>query len=296
MSVFLKTIKGISLLFIVLSLSACDNMGLWFVNGLARFSDYEAITDISYAKHPLNKLDLYRPSKQTKPLATIIFFYGGCWGNCQTFSKEDYRFVAESLTSLGYLVVIPDYRHYPAVHFPKIIADTSSVVKWVNESIADYGGNPQNIFLMGHSSGAHIAAMLTFNKRYLSPKNGQGLRGFIGLAGAYDFKWDEPYQFELFKAFKDPAYSQPITFVDGHEPPSLLLHGYDDTTVKLSNIVNLTAQIKLKKGQVHSIYYDNIDHVEIISSLSMPLRHQFTVHQDIIKFLTLHRKTVNIEP
>ena len=284
-------IKWISLLLILLSLSACENMGLWLVNSLARFSDYEAITDIRYAKNPLNKLDIYQPSKQNKPLGTIIFFYGGCWGNCQTLSKEDYRFVAESLTAFGYLVVIPDYRHYPAVHFSEIIADASKVVKWVSQFITDYGGDSQNIFLMGHSSGAHIAAMLTFNKQYLSSKNYQNLRGFIGLAGPYDFAFDQPYQFKVFKDFKYHASSQPITFVDGDEPPLLLLHGYQDTTVKRSNMINLTAKVKVKKGQVHSIYYDNVNHVDIISSLSIPLRNQFPIHHDIIKFLALHRKT-----
>jgi dipeptidyl aminopeptidase/acylaminoacyl peptidase len=147
---------------------------------------------------------------------------------------------------------------------------------------------------MGHSAGAHLSAMLTLNENYLAPKSYQGIRGFIGLAGAYDFKFDEPYQFEVFKSFKQHADSQPIHFVDGDEPPLLLLHGRNDTTVKLHNIINLTAKVKAKKGRVNSIYYDNINHIEIISTLSIPLQNQTTIHQDIIKFLALHRKKYSL--
>ena len=293
MTFFLNKIKHLVLGLLCLNLIACENVGLWAINSLARFSEQRLIADISYGEHVLNKLDLYQPlikNEQDKPLATLVFIYGGCWGGCQTISKEKYRFVAESLTKLGYLVVIPDYRHYPEVGFPEIIADVSKTVEWVNQSIADYGGDGDNIFLMGHSAGGHLSAMLTLNERYLSAKSYQGVRGFIGLAGAYDFKFDEAYQFEIFKSFKQHADSQPIHFVDGDEPPLLLLHGRNDTTVKLHNIVNLTAKVKAKKGEVKAIYYDNIDHIEIISALSIPLQNQTTIHQDIVEFLALHRK------
>jgi acetyl esterase/lipase len=123
MSLFLNKIKQIVLGLLCLNLIACDDIGLWAINSLASFSEQQLIEDISYGEHVLNKLDLYRPlikNKQTKPLATLVFIYGGCWGGCKTIRKENYRFVAESLTKLGYLVVIPDYRHYPEVGFQKL--------------------------------------------------------------------------------------------------------------------------------------------------------------------------------
>ena len=269
-------------------------MGLLVVNALASLSDYALIKDVAYDRHPLNTLDIYQPrnqGKKIKPLATVVFVYGGCWGGCRTINKENYRFVAESLTELGYLVVIPDYRRYPEVRFPEIIRDVTQAVEWVNQHIGDYAGDPNNIFLMGHSSGGHLAAMLTLNETYLLPETYQGIRGFIGLAGVYDFVFDEPYQFAVFAPLKQHADSQPSYFVEGREPPLLLLYGRDDTSIKPRNIINLTRAVKAKNGRVKSFFYDDVDHLEIIAALSVPLRSSYPIHQDISEFLTQHRLT-----
>ena len=140
-------------------LSACSGSSLLVANTLARTDDYTLTANQSYGTHALNRLDIYQP--KTKVQGTVIFFYGGCWGACTTFTRESYRFVAQALTSIGYIVVIPDYRLYPDVLFPQIMEDSAAVVAWVSNNIAGYGGEGDQVFLMGHSAGGHIAAMLT---------------------------------------------------------------------------------------------------------------------------------------
>lgn len=271
------------LLFILVSLlTACSNSALLVANTLARFDDYHLFASQPYGTHALNKLDIYQPNEKAK--ATVIFFYGGCWGACTTFTRENYRFVAQALTSRGYAVVIPDYRRYPEVLFPQIMEDSAAAVAWVGNNIARFGGRTDQIFLMGHSAGGHLAAMLTVNERYLGMGLHQSIRGFIGLAAPYDFIFDKPY---LPKVFADLDYpeSQPSHFIDGNEPPLLLLYGNEDKAVYMRNIVNMTKIVQQKGGKVEPHIYNGVDHAAILAALSIPYRSRFEVMNDIAAFL-----------
>ena len=251
-------------------------------NTLARFDNYKLTKNISYGPHAKNKLDVYQPGG--KPRGSIIFFYGGCWGACTSLTREKYRFVAQALTSKGYLVVIPDYRRYPDVLFPQIMEDSVAVVTWVKNNITDYEGDADSLFLMGHSSGGHMAAMLTVNENYLGEKLHKSVRGFIGLAAPYDFIFDKPYLEKVFATI-DYAASQPSHFIDGSEPPMLLLYGDKDTSVYPRNINNMTRAVQKKNGKVESHIYEGVDHVDILSAFSIPLRSRYTVMKDITGFL-----------
>lgn len=273
-----------------LILSSCTSASLWMVNTLAKLDDYSVHQNIAYAEHSLNQLDVYMPEKQAGQDAStypvVIFFYGGCWGGCTTRTKEDYEFVAQALTSHGYLVVLTDYRRHPEVTFGTIIKDASDSVEWVKANISRYGGNDHALFLMGHSAGAHLAAMLTLNEEYLQRDTYGDVKGFIGLAGPYDFlPFTQPYQYLVFGPEPKYAASQPINFVDGTEPPLLLLYGQDDTAVYPRNIKNLSAKINKKKGEVEVHIYEDIDHYSILAALSLPYQDKDAVFGDIIRFL-----------
>ena len=184
----------------------------------------------------------------------------------------------------GYSVVIPDYRLYPQVKFQQIMADATAVVEWTKQTLLSADNNSRPLILMGHSAGAHIAAMLTANENYLGQELHQNISAFVGLAGPYDFLFDQPYQYEL---FSELSYleTQPSHFVDGSEPPMLLLYGKEDKKVHLRNIINMTRAIELKNGQVQTQLYDEVNHTQIVAALSIPLRNRFKVNEDIIYFL-----------
>ena len=272
---------------LIVILAGCEKSALLTVNSLAKFGDYSLTSDIHYGLYSANKLDVYQPERSAK--GTIIFFYGGCWGACETLSKEQYRFVAQTLTEKGYQVVIPDYRLYPDVLFGEIMEDAVSVVEWVSKNSSYYGANDDQIILMGHSAGAHIGAMLTTNEDYLGRYLHSYISSFIGLAGPYAFEYDEPYQYKLF-AEMTYEESQPSYFVDGSEPPMLLLYGKDDEKVHLSNINKMRTAIEDNNGEVKAFLYENVDHSEIVGALSIPLRKRFGVVGDIVNFLNKKNK------
>ncbi len=277
------------LLFVVLisMLSACTTSALIVANTLARFDDYKLIAGQPYGIHALNRLDIYQPGGEVK--GTVIFFYGGCWGACTTLTREKYRFVAQTLTSQGYVVVIPDYRRYPQVLFPQMMQDSAAVVAWTVKNIVRFGGKADQLFLMGHSAGGHMAAMLTVNERYLGAAMHQNIRGFIGLAAPYDFIFDRPYLPKVFAGL-DYSESQPSHFIEGSEPPLLLLYGNEDKEVFRRNIDNMTNIVQQKGGSVEPHIYDGVDHVTILAALSIPYRGRFGVMNDITAFLQKHNR------
>jgi acetyl esterase/lipase len=278
----------VRLLFILVPmLMGCTDAELFIANTLARFDNYRLTADQPYGDHALNRLDVYQPEGSAK--GTVIFFYGGCWGACTTYTKEHYRFVAQALTSRGYVAVIPDYRHYPEVLFRQMMEDSASVVAWVSRNSARFGGGTEPIFLMGHSAGGHLAVMLTVNERYLGAELHEKIRGFIGLAAPYDFIFDKPY---LPKVFAEVSYpeSQPSHFVDGKEPALLLLYGNEDTEVYPRNIVNMTKIVRRQGGEVESHIYSGVDHAGILAALSIPYRNRMGVMDDIAAFLDRHKQ------
>ena len=183
---------------------------------------------------------------------------------------------------------VPDYRIYPEVRFPDFVFDAALAVRWVKDHIADYGGDPQRVSLVGHSAGAHIAALLALDPQYLrsvrlTPVE---LHAMVGIAGPYDFL---PLKSEALKIIFGPEaqrnLSQPINFVAGNNPPILLLVGQRDSTVDPGNTRRLSARIEERGGPVRTIEYRNYGHTDIIGAIAAPLRSNASVLGDIAAFL-----------
>ncbi|BFM10168.1 alpha/beta hydrolase [Simiduia litorea] len=277
------------LTFLIVGVATSTQATLFIVNQLALTQEMQRYTSIAYGSEAAQQLDVYTPinTTYTSSLPVVIFFYGGCWGACETLPKEDYAFVAQTLLEHGIVVVIADYRLFPTVRFLSIIEDARNAVEWTHQHIAEYGGNPKQLFLMGHSAGAHLAAMLAMNQAYLSQDAYADLNGFIGLAGPYNFlPFDEPYMPELFGPPLNEHESQPITYVDGSEPPSLLLYGDADTRVKPVNIDGLFKRLEAANSPVQKRIYQGVDHADIIASFAMPLRRENPVVLDAIQFIS----------
>lgn len=203
----------------------------------------------------------------------VVFFYGGSWNNG---SKDDYGFVGEALASRGIVVVIADYRLYPQVRYPAFLQDGAQAVAWTYQHIADYGADPQQLYVMGHSSGAYNASMLALDARWL---NEVGLspalfKGWIGLAGPYDFLPIENRDVRPVFFFPDsPPESQPINHVSAGAPPSLLIASTDDDLVNPArNTGGLAQKLRAAGVPVEAFYFDKTSHATLVASLSRPLR------------------------
>lgn len=254
------------------------------LNALITEDGYRIESDIAYGVDRRHKLDIYLPDGRAGGADVAVFFYGGRW----TYgSKADYRFVGQALASKGIITVIADYRLHPDVRFPSFVEDAAKAVGWVRRRITEHGGDSGRIYLVGHSAGAHIAAMLSLAPKFLAAEDVgiRDVRGFIGLSGPYDFlPIEDPVVKEVFSV-DDLEDTQPITHVSGHAPETLLLTGVVDETVLPRNSQRLGDAINAAGGQVDVKFYDRIGHIGIVLALASPFRWLAPTLEDIFAFI-----------
>lgn len=251
-------------------LQGCSPLSL--VNGWVPAGVYRAKTGIGYGPNGRHQLDIYSPANSPNSAPVIVFFYGGNWNSGD---RADYRFVGAALAARGYIAVLPDYRLYPEVRYPDFLADSAQAVRWVFEHIAEFGGDAQRVFLMGHSAGAYNAAMLALNSTYLSAAGVESrrVRGLIGLAGPYDFlPLTGPVTKAVFGFPDTPITTQPIQFASPAAPPALLVTGALDNLVDPGNSSRLALRLRQHGVQARVIVYPALGHRTLIGALAAPLR------------------------
>ena len=245
---------------------------------------------IAYAERSRHRLDVCRP-RAAAAAPVIIFFYGGAW---QSGYKELYRYVAKALARRGYVAVVPDYRIYPEVRYPDFLHDGARVVRWVKDNIARFGGDPDKLFLKGHSAGAHIAAMLSIDARWLGkvgldPR--RDIAGLIGIAGPYDLMPLRDEKLKMIFGGVNRPETQPIFHVAPGAPPALLMTGGRDRLVEPGNSIRLAARLVAAGNAATVLTYHRVGHFIIIAAVAPFLRFLVPVMRDVDAFIAATLRT-----
>jgi len=297
--------------------AGCSRVAFMAANAPAVFGDYTRHTDIAYGDDPQHRLDVYVPhgayvpegahvpddggpadtasapmpiADATRPIAPaarpiVVFWHGGRWSYGD---KSDYRFVGAALAGLGYVAVLPNYRHYPQVKMPGFMDDAARAAVWSFAHAGDFGADVNRLYLMGHSAGAHMAALVTLDPRYFAATGAPvpKVAGVIGLSGPYDFlpllEADVQDMFGPPEKYRD---SQPINFVRADAPPVLLVHGLNDDTVWPKNSRNLASALNERGVPVTFKLYPRLDHADTVAALSLPARGRAPTLADIAAFV-----------
>lgn len=273
-----------------LLLSGCEASLFAGLNATDRHADIRTQSGVVFdATHQL-KLDVYRPADTTRA-PIVVFFYGGSWVRGE---RAWYRFVGTALASHGVIAVIPDYRKYPHVKMDGFMQDAARAVAWTHDHAQALGGAPDDVFVMGHSAGGQIAALLATDPSWLAPYGirPDQLAGFIGLAGCYDFMPIPANEKDMLGMFGRDAASQaraqPVRFVRGHEPPMLLLQGTADTEVDPSNAVSLARVMQAHHEDVTLRLYPGVGHNALVFALSRPFHGDAPTLGDVLSFIHAH--------
>lgn len=122
-------------------------------------------SNIPYADpaHKRQVLDVYAPD-DAKNLPVVFWIHGGGW---VTGDKTSVQIKPRVFCQRGFVFVSTNYRLLPEVEMGVLIRDVAKSLGWVHKNIAAHGGDPQRIFVMGHSAGAQLAALLCIDDRYL---------------------------------------------------------------------------------------------------------------------------------
>jgi acetyl esterase/lipase len=275
-----RFLSHLSALVAGLALSACVPV----LNAAIPRAGYTIKPDVAYGADPRQKLDLYLPEGLKAPAPVILFFYGGSW---QSGSKDLYRAFGQAFASKGIVVAVADYRLYPQVKYPAFLDDGAAAFRFVHDHIAAEGGDPNRIFLAGHSAGAYIAVMLDSDLSYLKDAGADPawVHGVIGIAGPYDFlPLTDPALIDVFGG-ADVRATQPIDHIDGKRAPMLLAHGTADDTVGVGNTRRMAKKLKSFDSAVEVKEYPGVGHIGVILSLAPWFRDRTTLRDDIAAFV-----------
>lgn len=222
---------------------------------------YVPATDSSYHSER-HLLDVYAPKAPGPALRPVVVFIHG--GNWNSGNKNFYSFIGRRLAKQGVVAVVINYRLSPQVLVPQMADDCARAVIWTAAHITEYGGDPARIFLMGHSAGAGLAALLTADNRLFerrgvaqNPCKGAILDDPAGL-DMYDYlqKMQYPGDEQYVVPFgRQPSVWQEVSayhHVTAQTPPFLLFVGGET----YPSIASSSAQFQQKLTVLgHHPYY-----------------------------------------
>lgn len=241
--------------------------------------------DLEYGPDPRQRFDIYAPASAgpASALPVLVFFYGGGW---DSGSKAVYGWAAQALAAQGFVVALPDYRLVPEVLFPVFIEDAAAATAQVAEVVATYWGDPARLGVVGHSAGAHLAMMITLDRRYMEAVGRPELiKATAGLAGPYDFlPFDVPSAINAFGQAPDPVQTQPLHFARADAPPLWLGHGTADVIVHDEDTRLLAARMRELGGQCEARLYPGLSHEDLIATFSPLFRKKAPVLADVSDF------------
>jgi acetyl esterase/lipase len=261
------------------------------------YAEHPHITkNIEYGPRSTQRLDIYSPGDANE-LPVVIFVHGGSW---YSGNKKLYAPVAQRLIPEGFVTVIPGYTLYPEGTYRQQTTDAALAIAWTLDHIAEYGGNPKKVFVIGQSSGAHIASLAMFDPQWLTPTGHtvNEIAGFIGISGVYDIEveadfyshrpnYNPDFMVKLFEGEQNYEKGSPINYIRPGLPPSLLIHGDADYTVPIEISEAFYNALVANGNKSTYIVYPKGGHTEMMfeALATNPAR----LVRDMVAFVQSHR-------
>jgi hypothetical protein len=147
------------------------------------------------------KLDVYSPRKVKEVREVIVFVHGGNW---RSGKKSLYRFFGKGMARKGLVGVVVDYRLSPATDYKGMAMDVAHALAWVKENIQKKGGDPDKIYISGHSAGAHLAALVALDPFFFdSLKIKNPIKGMIMI---------DPFGLDMYKFLNSKFDKNPVHY------------------------------------------------------------------------------------
>lgn len=249
----------------------------------------------------LNCLDIFyrKPTIGSQPRPVIVFIHGGGWtdGDKSDFSADANHDLHQYFVHIGCVVVAPNFRlaldpNRPNTTIADMAMDIAKALKWLNVNVRKYGGQSSGFVLWGYSSGAHLAALVATDDRYLNAYrlNKDDIRGVIAMdVPQYDVPrafevlrtqdvggWNEMQRIKSLQKLFGRTDHQRKRFSPAHfltedvKPNSFLLvssgyihHRHQTFSYKMS--VDFKDQLTRRGGDAWHVHFDDYDHHELIS-------------------------------
>jgi arylformamidase len=223
--------------------------------------------DIAYGSDADERLDLFPAVAGGAP--TLIFIHGGAWRN---FTKDDYSFVADALVPAGVHVVVVNFSKIPKVRMPDAVMQVRRAIAWVWHHAAEFGGMADRLYVCGHSSGAHMAAMATLTDWAAFGLPADTIKGATCISGSYDLK---PVLLSARSAYIKLNRQEEMEFSPARHSARvgcllLLAYAGHDTDEFQRHSRDFAAALRASNRLSDLIQLPNVNHFEIIELLAEP--------------------------
>jgi len=278
------------LLIILNSLTGCALFRKSVLNySETKLPDSQVKYDIAYwesaeADPVKNRLDLFLPKQSNWPL--LVFVHGGEWisgdKSLKVMGADIYRNIGRFFASQGIGVAVINYRLMPNVDWKSQTMDVARAIHWLHENIRKYKGNPKEIFVMGHSSGAQLAVRVALDPKHLNALGSSPniVCGVIPVSGAgYDLTDEETYELakkehlfeKLFQTGSIPPSLRrqlsPMRFVNPKAPPFLIFYSEKEEKELQKESIQLNQRL-LEVGAKSQLIETTGDHKTVVLTLS----------------------------
>ncbi|XVF20506.1 hypothetical protein REPUB_Repub12eG0006400 [Reevesia pubescens] len=246
---------------------------------------------IVYGDQPRNRLDLYLPTNSNGAKPVVVFVTGGAW---IIGYKAWGSLLGLQLAERDIIVACVDYRNFPQGTISDMVKDVSQGISFVCNIIGEYGGDPNRIYLMGQSAGAHISACVLLEQA-IKESRGESItwsvsqiKAYFGLSGGYNLfnlvdhfhnrglyrsiflsimEGEESFeQFSPEVRIKDPNSREAASLL----PPITLFHGTSDYSIPSDASINFVDALKAVGAEAELILYQGKSHTDLF--LQDPLR------------------------
>jgi len=221
---------------------------------------HNAVQDIPYGDGPRERLDVF---SSPNPLSkTLVFIHGGYW---QRFDKSSFHFIADAFAVYGITTVLINYPLAPGVLMDQIVESCRKAIDWIYNNIATFNGDAGQIYIAGHSAGAHLAAMLMTTDE---TKSLQGIKGICAFSGLFNLipiqlsNINDGLQMDKEMAIRNsPVFKEPVAFC-----PLLIAVGAAETNEFIDQSKTMNAEWRNKNIPTELMILLGLNHFSVLDS------------------------------
>ncbi|MDQ6882009.1 MAG: alpha/beta hydrolase [Pseudomonadota bacterium] len=244
--------------------------GRYITNSVAVRSRLGAPRHVAYGPTPIETLDIYTTKKAKAPIN--IFVHGGAW---RGGLAKDYAFPAELFVNAGAHFVVPDFVWVQDAggSLLPMVDQVRRAVVWVYRNAASFGGDPERIYVSGHSSGGHLAGVLLttdWQRDFNLPAD--VLKGGLCCSGLFDLK---PVRLSARSSYvkitdeiEDAMSSQ--RHLERLNAPLIVAHGSFETPEFQRQSRDFAAAVRASGKPVRLLVGEGYNHFEIIETMANP--------------------------
>lgn len=248
----------------------------WDKRSAATREKHAFIKDLEYGDHPRERLDLFLSNK---PNATVlVFIHGGYW---QMFDKTLFHFIADAFLQHNITTALINYPLAPAATMDEMVASCHKAMRWLQQNLAAFNAGSQQVYIAGHSAGAHLAAMLI--SKQCANEFQHFIKGICTISGLFNLTPIQlSYVNEALHMNKEMAIrNSPVELAPAQPCPMVVAVGSVETDEFKDQSRELYNNWK-NKASIDLLELPGLNHFSILDSL---VEENALLHQAVVKLM-----------